>query len=70
MAGIVPEANIRATLTSYLAATPDDDAKDHGVKLGEEVVAKMLALRARRRVDDKGMSVLSSPRFMALVSFA
>lgn len=45
LAGIVPDANIRATLTSYLAAIPDGDAKGRGVKLGEEVAAKMLALR-------------------------
>jgi hypothetical protein len=46
LAGIVPNADVRATLTSYLAAIPDGDAKDRGVKLGEEVAAKMLALRA------------------------
>src|SRR5208283_4225555 len=34
------------TLTSYLAAIPDGEAKDRGVKLGEDVAAKMLALRA------------------------
>jgi hypothetical protein len=46
LAEIVPDANIRATLTSYLAAIPDGEAKDRGVKLGEEVAARMLALRA------------------------
>jgi hypothetical protein len=46
LAGIIPDANIRATLTSYLATIPDGDAKDRGVKLGEEVATKMLALRA------------------------
>ena len=46
LAGIVPSADMRATLTSYLAAVPDSDAKDRGVKLGEDVAAKMLALRA------------------------
>jgi hypothetical protein len=46
LAGIVPNADVRATLTSYLAAVPDGDAKDRGVKLGEDVAAKMLALRA------------------------
>jgi hypothetical protein len=46
LAGIVPNSDVRATLTSYLAAVPDGDAKDRGVKLGEDVAAKMLALRA------------------------
>ncbi len=46
LAGIVPNADVRATLTSYLAAVGDGDAKDRGVKLGEDVAAKMLALRA------------------------
>jgi hypothetical protein len=46
LAGIVPNADMRGTLTSYLAAIPDGDAKDRGVKLGEDVAAKMLALRA------------------------
>jgi hypothetical protein len=46
LARIIPNADVRATLTSYLAAIPDGDAKDRGVKLGEEVAAKMLALRA------------------------
>jgi hypothetical protein len=46
LAGIVPNADVRAMLTSYLAAIPDGDAKDRGVKLGEDVAAKMLALRA------------------------
>jgi hypothetical protein len=42
----VPNADRRATLTSYLAALPDGDAKDRGVKLSEDVAAKMLSLRA------------------------
>jgi hypothetical protein len=46
LAGIVPSADVPATLTSYLAAIPDGDAKDRGVKLGEDVASKMLALRA------------------------
>ena len=46
IAGIVPNAEVRTTLTSYLAAIPDGEAKDRGVKLGEDVAAKMLALRA------------------------
>jgi hypothetical protein len=46
LAGIVPNADVRATLTSYLAAIPDGDAKDREVKLGEDVAAKILALRA------------------------
>jgi hypothetical protein len=46
LAGIVPNADMRGTLTSFLAAIPDGDAKNRGVKLGEEVAAKMLALRA------------------------
>jgi hypothetical protein len=47
LAGIVPSADVRATLTSYLAAIRDGDAKDRGVKLGEDVASKMLALRAK-----------------------
>jgi hypothetical protein len=46
LAGIVPNADMRGTLTSYLTAIPEGDAKDRGVKLGEDVAAKMLALRA------------------------
>ena len=46
LAGIVPNANVRATLISYLAAIPDGEAKDRGVKLGEDVATKILALRA------------------------
>jgi hypothetical protein len=46
LAKLVPNADMRGTLTSYLAAIPDGDAKDRGVKLGEDVAAKMLALRA------------------------
>jgi hypothetical protein len=46
LARIVPNSDMRGTLTNYLAAIPDGDAKDRGVKLGEDVAAKMLALRA------------------------
>jgi hypothetical protein len=46
LADIVPSADVRATLISYLAAISDGDAKDRGVKIGEEVAAKMRALRA------------------------
>ena len=37
---------MRAKLTSYLATIPDSEAKDRGVRLGEEVASKMLELRA------------------------
>jgi hypothetical protein len=46
LAGLVPSADVRATLTSYLAAIPDGDAKDRGVELGGQIAAKMLTLRA------------------------
>jgi hypothetical protein len=46
LAGVVPKSDVRATLTSYLATFPDSEAKDHGVKLGADVAAKMLELRA------------------------
>lgn len=37
---------IKAALTSYLAAIPDGDAKTDGIKLGEDVAAKILQARA------------------------
>jgi hypothetical protein len=37
---------IRAALTSYLAAIPDGDAKTDGIKLGEDVATKILQARA------------------------
>ena len=46
LAGVVGNADVRAKLTSYLATIPDSEAKDHGVRLGEEVASKMLELRA------------------------
>jgi hypothetical protein len=46
LAGVVANADARAKLTSYLATIPDSEAKDRGVRLGEEVASKMLELRA------------------------
>ena len=43
---VVGNADVRAKLTSYLATIPDSEAKDRGVRLGEEVASKMLELRA------------------------
>ena len=37
---------MRTKLTSYLATIPDSEAKDRGVRLGEDVASKMLELRA------------------------
>ena len=48
LAGVAGNADVRAKLTSYLATIPDSEAKDRGVRLGEEVASKMLELR----VDD------------------
>jgi PAP2 superfamily len=46
LAGVVPRSEVRATLATYLATIPDTEAKARGVKLGEDVAAKMLELRA------------------------
>jgi len=46
LADVVGNADVRAKLTSYLATIPDSEAKDRGVRLGEEVASKMLELRA------------------------
>ena len=43
---VVPNSNIKATLTEYLAKIPDGPAKDRGIKLGEEVAAKVVKMRA------------------------
>jgi len=39
-------AEMKAALASYLAAIPDGEAKSDGVKLGEDVAAKILEARA------------------------
>jgi hypothetical protein len=46
---LVPDAaaDIQSTLTSYLAALPDGDSKSKGVKLGQEVAAKILEIREK-----------------------
>ena len=44
--GLVPNADVQTKLTSYLATIPDGEAKERGVRLGEDVASKMLALRA------------------------
>ena len=46
LVGVVPNADVRAKLTSYLTTIPDSEAKDRGLKLGEDVASKMLELRA------------------------
>jgi len=38
-------ADVQSTLTSYLATLPDGEAKSNGVKLGQEVAAKILEAR-------------------------
>ena len=43
---VVPNSNVKATLTEYLAKIPDGPAKDRGIKLGEEVAAKVVKMRA------------------------
>jgi hypothetical protein len=43
---IVPNNNVKATLTEYLAKIPDGAAKDRGIKLGEEVATKIVTMRA------------------------
>jgi hypothetical protein len=43
---IVPNSNVKATLTEYLAKIPDGAAKDRGIKLGQEVAAKIVKMRA------------------------
>lgn len=46
---LVPDAaaDVQSTLTSYLATLPDDEAKSNGVKLGQEVAAKILEAREK-----------------------
>ena len=43
---VVPNSNVKATLSEYLAKIPDGPAKDRGIKLGEEVAAKVVKMRA------------------------
>jgi PAP2 superfamily len=43
---LVPNSNVNTTLTEYLARIPDGPAKDRGIKLGEEVAATIVKLRA------------------------
>ena len=43
---IIPNNNIKATLTEYLAKIPDSPAKDRGIKLGEDVAARVVKMRA------------------------
>src|SRR5215831_2604279 len=40
-------ADVQSTLTSYLATLPDGAAKSNGVKLGQEVAAKILEAREK-----------------------
>ncbi len=43
---IIPNNNIKATLTEYLAKIPGSPAKDRGIKLGEDVAARVVKMRA------------------------
>src|SRR6516162_1644620 len=38
-------ADVQSTLTSYLATLPDGEAKSNGIKLGQDVAAKILEAR-------------------------
>jgi hypothetical protein len=40
-------ADVRSTLTTYLATLPDGEAKSNGVNLGQEVAAKILEAREK-----------------------
>src|SRR6202023_1462490 len=42
-------ADVQSTLTSYLATLPEGEAKSKGVKLGEDVAAKILDAREKDR---------------------
>ena len=44
---LVPDAaaDVQSTLASYLATVPDGDAKAKGIELGQEVAARILAMR-------------------------
>ena len=46
---LVPDAaaDIQSTLTSYLATLPDGEAKSKGIKLGQDVAAKILEIREK-----------------------
>jgi hypothetical protein len=46
---LVPDAaaDIQSTLTSYLATLPDGDSKSKGIKLGQEVAAKIPEIREK-----------------------
>jgi len=46
LVGVVPNTDVRAKLAGYLATIPDGEAKDRGLKLGEDVASKILELRA------------------------
>jgi len=49
LVSLVPDAaeNVQSSLTSYLATLPDGEAKSKGIKLGQEVAAKILEARAK-----------------------
>ena len=50
---MVPEsaANVKQALDAYLAGIENGEAKDRGIKLGEEMAGKVIELRARDGVD-------------------
>jgi hypothetical protein len=53
LATLIPQVSgqVRATMTDYLAAIADSDAKAEGIKLGEAVAAKILDVRGKDGAD-------------------
>jgi hypothetical protein len=52
LVGLYPqEADLKGAVAAYLAMIPDGDAKAAGVKLGQEVAAKVLEVRAKDGAD-------------------
>jgi PAP2 superfamily len=43
---IIPNNNVKATFTEYMARIPDSPAKDRGIKLGEDVAARVVNMRS------------------------
>jgi len=52
LVGLYPqEADLKGAVATYLATIPDSDAKSAGIKLGQEVAAKVLEARAKDGAD-------------------
>jgi hypothetical protein len=53
LAGLHPqaEAELKGSMTSYLASLPDSDAKTEGIRLGEAIASMLLAARANDGAD-------------------